>query len=165
MSSSFIAYIASTDELVNIGERWGVYSCQEDPDALAYETGNAILGSLPPSGFVRLRDGTITDKRTMDKQICHVFALGKRNTTIDRIPSGVLDQLDALFKREPQTFVREKKVGAWHDGPYELWTGETLTCVMWSDAIRLRGADWHAGPGSEACSRNTTDNLFPYGLL
>jgi hypothetical protein len=131
MSSSFIAYVISTDELVEIGKRWGVYACQEGPDALAHETGNAILGSLPPSGFVRLRDGIINE------QICHVFALGKRNTTIDCIPSEVLGHLDALFKRRPQTFVRETKGGDWHDGSQELWAGDTLTYVMWAHAVCL----------------------------
>lgn len=129
MSSSFIAYIVSRDQLVKLGENWGVRACQEGPDALAHETANVILGSLPPTSYVRLRDGTITENGTTGKQICHIFALGKRDTTIDRIPSELLEQLNELFDRKPQTFIREKNARRWYDGSQELWAGDTLTYV------------------------------------
>ncbi|KAG8692323.1 hypothetical protein FRC08_009855 [Ceratobasidium sp. 394] len=107
MSAARLAFIVTTEDMVEIGQDNKVYSLFAYEDYLARITAKRIIECLPPFGWVRLHDATI------DRAPCYAFMMGKRNTPPERVSPIMIEQLRGLFGEEPEVFVRGEEKDCW----------------------------------------------------
>ncbi|KAG8696613.1 hypothetical protein FRC08_007035 [Ceratobasidium sp. 394] len=114
MSVARLAFIITTEEMVQIGRDNKVYALFAYEDYLARITAKRIIECLPPAGWVRLHDATI------DGKACYAFMMGKRNTPPERVSPIMIEQLSGLFGRKPQQLIQGSEKGCWTCGNQNL---------------------------------------------
>ncbi|KAG9076312.1 hypothetical protein FS749_011926, partial [Ceratobasidium sp. UAMH 11750] len=120
MSTVRLVFVITTEEMFNIGLDNNVPYLIDCEDYLARKTAKLIIESLPPVGWIRLRDASINGKA------CYAFILGASNTPPERVPPIIIEQLSGLFKRKPQEFIPGNERDCWFCGDQKLVLDEII---------------------------------------